>query len=137
LLGHNLLDEDRDNRIDKDDWLSALHRTALELQKKDFAELYNFESKATAKDAILDVLAVAGRPLTKLEIDEYCKVKNIYQYLPELKKRGSVKQVSDSDKITLHSQLFRTSVLLKILPRLVSLESYLEEVRKKEWGPQS
>lgn len=136
LLGHNLLDEDRDNHIDKDDWFKALHRTALELQKKDFAELYNFESKSTAKDAILDVLAVAGRPLTKPEIDEYCKVKNIYQYLPELKKRGSIKQVSDSDKITLHSQLFRTSILLKILPRLVSPENYLEEVRKKEWEPQ-
>jgi len=137
LLGHNLLDEDRNNHIDKEDWFKALHRTALELQKKDFAELYNFESRPTAKEAILDVLAVAGRPLTKLEIDQYCEVKNIYQYLPELKKRGSIKQVADSDKLTLHSQLFRTSILLKILPRLVSPENYLEEVRKKEWEPQN
>lgn len=132
LLGHNLLDEDRDNRIGDDDWTKALHQTALELQKKDFADLYNFDGKPTAKDAILDVLAVAGRPMTKTELDRHCQVKNIYQYLPELKKRGSIKQIPASQQLSLHSQLFRTSILLKILPRITQ-QNYLEDLRKKEW----
>ena len=49
LLGHNLLDEDRDNFVGGDDWERALHRTAIELQKKDFADMYKFEAKPTAR----------------------------------------------------------------------------------------
>ncbi len=132
LLGHNLLDEDKDDFVGNDDWAKALHRTALELQRKDFADMYNFQGKPTAKESILDILAVAGRPLTKSEIDAHCSIKNIYQYLPELKKRGSIKQLDDSDKLALHSQLFRTSILLKILPKIVS-ENYLQDLVKREW----
>lgn len=132
LLGHNLLDEDKDNFVGSEDWLKANQRTALELQKKDFAHLYNFEGKPTGKEAILDILAVAGRPMIRAEIDQHCKIKNIYQYVPDLKQRGSIRQVPDSDQLELHSQLFRTSILLKILPKMAS-ENYLEELRKKEW----
>lgn len=132
LLGHNLLEVDKDNFIGADDWQGAIHRTALELQKKDFADLYEFEGKPTAKESILDILAVAGRPLTKVEINQFFGAKNIYQYVPDLKKRGSIKSIPGSDKLTLHSQLFRTSILLQILPKIVS-ENYLSDLAKKEW----
>jgi len=125
LLGHNLLECDSDNQIDGSDWDKAIHRTATELQRKDFAEMYDFHGKASARERILDVLAVAWEPLSKQDIMKYAEIKNVYQYLPDLRKQGSIKQSQDGAKIELHSQLFRTSILLKILPR-ISEEGYLK-----------
>ncbi len=135
LMGHNLLEVDKDDNIDDKDWIEAMSRTAIELQKKDFADLYNFNGKQSGREKILDVLAVAGKALTKQEIINYCQIKNIYQYLPELKKRGSIKILPETDKIILHSQLFRTSILLKIIPKIFG-ENYLRDLFHKEFGKQ-
>jgi hypothetical protein len=134
LIGHYLLEEDKDDYINDYDWNQAIGKTAIELQRKDFAALYNFNSKPGGREAILDVLAVVGKPLSKKEIQSYCNISNIYQYLPELKKRGSIKIIPETDNITLHSQLFRTSILLKIYPKIISkgyLKDLFEEASRK------
>lgn len=129
LLGHNLLEIDNDNFIDKTDWEKAVNQTATELQRKDFAEMYNFHEKPSAKEKILDVLAVAWQPLTPKEVSQYSKVGNIYQYLPDLKKMGSVKTDKESGKLYLHSQLFRISILMKIIDKIAT-EKYLKDLIK-------
>ena len=130
LIGHNLLEEDKDDYINDSDWNNAIGRTAIELQRKDFATFYQFNGKPGGREAILDVLAVAGKALSRQEITNYCQIKNIYQYLPELKKRGSIKILPETDKIILHSQLFRTSILLKIIPKIFG-ENYLRDLFDK------
>lgn len=124
LLGHNLLECDIDNEIDGEDWNRAIRYTAQELQRKDFAEMYSFHKKPSAQDKILDVLAVAWQPLTKQEIMEYAGIKNVYQYLPELKKRGSITIDKETDKVFLHSRLFGIAILLKIMDKIKN-ENYL------------
>ncbi len=131
LLGHNLLECDTDNQIDGDDWNDAIHRTAQELQTKDFAEMYSFHKKSSVQDKILDVLAVAWQPLTKQEIMEYAGVKNVYQYLPDLKKRGSIKMDKKTDRVILHSSLFGIAILLKIMDKIKN-ENYLSLLIKEK-----
>ena len=65
LLGHNLLQVDKDDYIDKDDWHQATGITALDLRSKDFAPMYNFEGRSGGREKILDVLAVVNRSLSK------------------------------------------------------------------------
>lgn len=127
LLGHNLLESDNDGFIDGSDWEKAINQTATELQRKDFAEMYNFHGKPSAKERILDVLAVAWQSLTPKEVFHYSKVGNIYQYLPNLKKTGSVKTDKESGKLYLHSQLFRISILMRIIDRITN-EGYLKDL---------
>lgn len=133
LLGHNLLEIDKDDNIDNEDWSKAINRTAIELQRKDFADLYNFNGKPSGREAILDILAIAGKPLSIQEITKYCKIKNIYQYLPELRKRGSIKTDPETNNITLHSELFRSSIFLKILPQIIE-GNYLKDLFEEYFG---
>ena len=131
LLGHNLLECDSDNQIDGSDWDKAIHRTATELQRKDFAEMYDFHGKASARERILDVLAVAWEPLSKQDIMKYAEIKNVYQYLPELEKRGSIKIDADTGKLFLHSRLFGIAILLKIMDKIKN-ENYLSSLIKEK-----
>ena len=131
LLGHNLLEMDKDNQIDGSDWDKAIHRTATELQSKDFAGMYNFHGKPSAIERILDVLAVAWQSLSKQEIMKYAEIKNVYQYLPELEKRGSIKTDEDTGKLFLHSRLFGIAILLKIMDK-VKNENYLSLLIKEK-----
>lgn len=126
LLGHNLLEIDQDDSIDNTDWDNAVKQTAADLQRKDFAEMYNFHGKPSAKEKILDVLAVAWQALSRKEVAKYSGVKNIYQYLPELQKLGSIK-LDEENKLCLHSQLFRFAVLMKIFDKIAH-ENYLKEL---------
>lgn len=118
MIGHNIIEVDVDMRIDDKDWDEAIDKTAYDLQAKDFATLYDFKGKPSINELILDILAIKGTPLTKNEIKQLSGGKNIYQYIPALIKRGSIKEVQTREQIRLHSQLFRTSVLLHILPRI-------------------
>jgi hypothetical protein len=88
MIGHNLVELDKDGYIDEDDWNNATALTALHLQTKGFADLYNFEGRRGIKELILDILAVKGIPLAKKELKTFCGDKNIYQYIPELVKGG-------------------------------------------------
>lgn len=132
LIGHSILEEDKDDYINDNDWNQAIGKTAIELQRKDFAAFYQFNGKPGGREAILDVLAVAREPLSKKDIQEYCNISNIYQYLPELEKRGSIKTIPETGNITLHSQLFRTSILSKIFSKIIS-EDYLKNLFEKKF----
>jgi len=131
LLGHSLIEYDSDNVIDNIDWDKAIHHTASELQRKDFAEMYDFHGKVSAKERILDALAVAWQPLSKQEISRYAEIKNIYQYLPDLERRGSLKVDPETGKAVLHSQLFRIAILMKIIDKIKN-ENYLSTLIKEK-----
>lgn len=131
LLGHNLLEIDTDGQINSNDWDNAIRQTAKELQRKDFAEMYDFHGKTSARERIMDVLAVAWQSLTKQEIMKYAEIKNIYQYLPELEKRGSVKIDAETGKVFLHSRLFGIAILLKIIDKIKN-ENYLSLLIKEK-----
>ncbi len=128
-LGHNLIEKDKENFINNSDWLKAVVQTASELQDKDFAERYNFHGKAGRKEKILDVVAVTWQPLSKQEIAKYSGIKNIYQYLPDLEKRGSIKIDPETGKVLLYSRLFNIAIFNKIYPKLKN-EKYLSELIK-------
>lgn len=68
ILGHNLIDTDLDNHVDKEDWRKAIHNAALELQSKDFSQLYNFNGKHTLREEVVNVLAVVGVPISKTRL---------------------------------------------------------------------
>jgi hypothetical protein len=118
MIGHHLIKVDTDMFIDDKDWDEAINKTAYDLQTKDFATLYDFKGKPSTNELILDILAVRGKPLTRNEIKQLSGGKNIYQYIPALIKRSSIKELQTTGQIILHSQLFRTSVLLHILPKI-------------------
>ncbi len=126
LLGHNLIEYDSDNFIDDSDWIKAINHTATELQYKDFAVMYNFSGKVSGREKILDALAVAWQPLTRQEISKYTEIQNVYQYLPDLEKRGAIKIDHKNGTIVLHSQLFRIAILSKIMSKIA--EGYLKEI---------
>ena len=54
VLGHNLVEIDNDNYIDQEDWIKAIKQTALELQHKDFSNLYSFNGKIRQRDELLN-----------------------------------------------------------------------------------
>ncbi len=128
LLGHNLIEYDTDNLIDDSDWVKAINHTATELQHKDFAEMYDFRGKVSGREKILDVLAVAWQPLSRQEISKYSGIKNVYQYLPDLQRRGAIKINPETNTVFLHSQLFRMTIFVKIINKIN--ERYLSELIK-------
>ena len=128
LLGHNLIEYDTDNFIDDSDWEKAINHTATELQQKDFAEMYDFGGRVSGREKILDVLAVAWQPLSRQEISKYADIKNIYQYLPDLQKRGAIKINPETATVVLHSQLFRMAIFIRILDKII--DGYLSELIK-------
>lgn len=128
LLGHNLIEYDIDSFIDDTDWTKAINHTATELQQKDFAEMYNFLGKVSGREKILDVLAVAWQPLSRQEVSKYTEIKNVYQYLPDLEKRGAIKINQENGTIILHSQLFRMAILIRIIDKIQ--DGYLSELIK-------
>jgi len=127
MIGYNLVDADFDKNIGKDDWKSAIDRTARELQTKEFADMYNFKGKNTLREKILDILAVSTRPLKQKEIVDLCDGKNIYQYIAPLKKTHSIRVDPKTDTLELHSHLFRMAILLHIHLRIQE-EGYLCDV---------
>ena len=133
FLGHSLIEYDSDRIIDNQDWDKAMHFTATELQRKDFAEMYDFHGKSGAREKIIDALAVAWQPLSKQEIMQYTGVKNVYQYLPELERRGSIKTDPETGKVMLHSHLFRIAILSKIMDKIKN-ENYLNDLIKEKVG---
>lgn len=123
VLGHNLIEADKDNFVDRDDWDKAVHATALELQTKDFSNLYNFSAKKTQREMLLDLLALVEAPVSKTLLAKEIKDfdgSNIYtKYcLPALKELGAVKENPETGELSLHSPLFRSAILLHIIPNM-------------------
>ncbi len=131
LLGHNVLSVDpSSDNITTSQWDSAILKTAFDLQQKDFSSLYDFTGKQTLRENLMDVLAIASRPLTKQEAKEMCSGRNIYQgtVLGELKKIGAVKENKDTGELTLQSLLFRSAIMMKIFSQKSKDEHILKTI---------
>jgi Cdc6-like AAA superfamily ATPase len=116
MLGHKLLETDNDSNVGDKDWKDAIFNASMELRTKEFSRMYSFDKKRTAKDKILDFLAVKNEPMFKKEIQSEFEKCNAYQYIKSLKKSGAIRENSDG-KIYLQSQLFRTAILVDIFIR--------------------
>lgn len=127
MLGHNLIECDKDSIINADDWQEAITQTATELRRKDFAEMYGFGVKPSGREIILDILAVSGRAMSRKDIQKYTDIKNPYQYINELIKRGSVSEDPKTKQLVLHTHLFQTAIILEIIDRIRN-EGYLRSV---------
>ena len=118
VLGHNLVEIDNDNYIDQDDWTKAIKQTALELQHKDFSNLYSFNGKVRQREELLNILALIPRPVSKSNLAKEFnkKNKNIYasSCLPELKKIGAIKEEPETGLLSLQSHLFKSAISLHI-----------------------
>lgn len=115
VLGHNLIETDKDKYIDHEDWEQAIKRTAVELQHKDFSNFYSFNGKTRQRDEVLNVLAMMPEPVSKTSLAKEFK-KNIYTLscLPELKKIGAVKEDPENGLLSLQSYLFKSAIRLHI-----------------------
>ena len=115
VLGHHLFKIDNDNYIDQEDWIKAIKRTALELQHKDFSNLYSFNGKIRQRDEILNILALMPKSVSKSDLAKEFN-KNIYtnSCLPELKKTGAVKEEPETGLLSLQSYLFKSAISLYI-----------------------
>ena len=118
MLGHNLFEEDQDNNIDQKDWEKATKKTALDLQRKDFSNLYSFNGKTRHRDELLNVLALMPGPVFKSDLSKEFKKqnKNIYasSCLPELKKIGAIKEEVETGLLSLQSHLFKSAISMHI-----------------------
>ena len=110
VIGHNLVEVDHDGKIGADDWTAALLKSAAEMARKEFSDLYDFKGKGTLRETVLNVLALAQRPMTKQIRSDAVGGKNIYTAtcMGELKKTGAVNEIADGS-IVLHSMLFRAA----------------------------
>ena len=118
VLGHNLVEIDNDNYIDQEDWTKAIKQTALELQHKDFSNLYSFNGKVRLRDELLNILALIPKAVSKSDLAKEFnkKKKNIYTKacLPELKKIGAIKEEPQTGLLSLQSHLFKSAISLHI-----------------------
>lgn len=131
MIGHYLVDVDLDSNIDKDDWDKALQRSAEELARKDFSDMYDFSGKGTLRETVLNILALAGKPLSKQKLRELSDKKNIYTKtcLGELKKSGAIKELPDG-MILLHSMLFRAAILFNLYKKAKDDDYYKNLIEK-------
>lgn len=131
IIGHNLVEVDQNNKIEGDDWASALLKSASELSTKEFSDLYDFKGKGTLRETILNILALNQKPLTKQELRDAVGGKNIYTpgCMGELKKSGAVKELPDGSLI-LHSMLFRAAILMHIYTHSEKNVTYQQLIKK-------
>lgn len=130
ILGHHLVEVDRDNNINADDWGQAISKTAIELISKDFSNMYRFNKRPYQKELTMDILAVAGKPISKAELQELANDTNPNRTFRELKKIGAIIEDKDDGKISLSSPLFNMAILLYLYPRFEK-DRYLLDVRRK------
>lgn len=121
ILGHNLIEKDKDGFIDQEDWNEVIFETALDLREKEFSTMYTFRKKQNEKDRILVTLAEAAGILTKSDLKKMNLSKNIYRCLQDLKACGAIKE-DDEERLYLHSQLFRTAILFDLAYRRLVLK---------------
>jgi hypothetical protein len=131
MIGHHLVEVDRDGRITEDDWSEAMQRSAVELTRKDFSDMYDFTGKGTLRETVLNIMALTGRPMTKQALRDSADGKNIYTAtcLGELKKSGAVKELPDGS-LALHSMLFRAAILIHIYTHAKTNASYQDLVSR-------
>lgn len=118
VLGHNLIEVNKDDYISAEDWKKAISEAARELQNKDFLNLYNFKGKPKLREEILNILAMLFVPVPKSILAKEFP-SNIYSSscLPELKKSGAVKEDPETGNLSLHSHLFQSAILFHVLTK--------------------
>jgi Cdc6-like AAA superfamily ATPase len=131
VIGHSLINSDKDGNIDQEDWDDATLEATFALKSKEFSSMYSFNKPLTVSDTILQELANQNIPLSKKELNEKIG-KNVYQYLPKLLQLGAIKVKDDDKKIFLHSQLFRTAILVDEFIRFRKKEKKEEKQDRKE-----
>jgi len=144
VLGHNLIEVDNNDHIDKEDWGTAVSKTALELQTKDFSFLYKFKGKKTLREEIMNVLAYVGKPISKSILAKNFKSIYTESCLPKLKNTGAVKEDSQTGELSLHSALFRSAILSHISRTVEEGDTWfvvgnkiINEMAEKESFPQN
>jgi len=127
IIGHNLVEVDTDRKIGSDDWAHAMMKSAQELSRKEFSDLYDFKGKGTLRETVLNILALAQKPMTKQELRDAVGGKNIYTNtcMGELKRTGAVTEMPDGS-IVLHSMLFRAAILIHIYTHASRNNAYQE-----------
>jgi len=130
IIGHQLVDSDQDDNIEENDWKHALQMAAVELARKDFLEMYDFNGKGTLRETVLNILALAG-PLTKQQLRDYTDGKNIYTEtcLGMLKKTGAVRELQDG-VVMLHSMLFRAAILIHLYTHSKTNTGFMELIER-------
>lgn len=129
VLGHNLIEVDTDGKITIDDWNKAIARTTIELTTKDFSSLYKFDKKPTAKELLMDILAVISKPAQRNLLESLSLDTNLSRTINELKKVGSIKEDSQTGEISLNSALLNMAILLHLIPKFQT-EDYLLKIRE-------
>ena len=129
-LGYHLIEEDRDNNIDQEDWIEAIKKAAYDLQKKEFSDLYNFDGKMRQREEVLNILALMNQPVSKTDMANAFKKfgnKNIHAQscLPALKKSGAIKEDSGTGNLSLQSYLFKSAIKLHIATQIGNNRDYL------------
>jgi hypothetical protein len=131
IIGHHLVEVDRDGTITDEDWTNALHKSAEELTRKDFSEMYDFVGKGTLRETVLNIVALVGKPISKQELRDFADGKNIYTAtcLGELKKSGALKELPDGTLFP-HSMLFRAAILIHLYTHMKTNASYRELIER-------
>lgn len=130
VLGHNVVEEVYGNEILTANWVAGVHKTAMELATKDFSNLYKFNKKTTAKESLMDILAVIGKPITRSELMEISSDGNLSRTIKSLIKIGAIKEDKETSKISLNSMLLNMAILFHISDKFIN-ENYLYELREK------
>ena len=113
VLGHQLVEIDNDNNISNGDWNEAIIISANELRSKDFSNLYSFNGKPTLREEIMNYLALSNESIIrKKNLVKALTGKNIYQKsaLPQLIRKGAVKEDINTGQLSLHSELFKSAI---------------------------
>ena len=131
IIGHHLVEVDRDGTITDEDWTEALHKSAEELTRKDFSDMYDFKGKGTLRETVLNILSLVGRPLSKQKLRDFTDGKNIYTAtcLGELKKTGAIRELPDGT-LSLHSMLFRAAILIHLYTHVKTNTEYRKLIEK-------
>jgi len=130
IIGHQLVEVDQDDHIDEEDWKQALQMAALELARKDFLEMYDFNGKGTLRETVLNILALSG-PQTKQQLRDLTDGKNIYTEtcMGILKKSGAVRELQDGT-VMLHSMLFRAAILIHLYTHAQTNKSFEDLIKR-------
>ena len=135
MLGYNLIERDKDNYIDQDDWGEAISKTFDELQLEDFSNMYNFEGPATLREKILNFLAFQPEHISKKELADFFSTTNIYtkSCLPRLKSLGAIRENTDKGYMDMQSTLFKSVVRLHLTLKLLKEKNMKpDRVSRKE-----
>ncbi len=130
VLGHHLIEITQSDTIRREDWAHAIAKTAIELTSKDFSNFYKFTKKPTARELLLDMLAVVGRPIDRNELQNYSKDTNFNRTVRELKSIGAIIENEKNGELRLVSPLFNMAILLNLYNRFEK-ENYLYDLREK------